>query len=157
MGLNLLGLVREPRRRASYVNKAQFDDFSNQEEHFRKRYRFKRETVELLCELLRPELEPLTMTNNAFTLEQRVCCALRFFATGTFQMEVGDGEGASQSTMCRIISRVTDSLSQHANDLITFSTDPVILDTVSTGFFGFSGSKLGKMSTFKLHNIISNA
>lgn len=97
--------------------------------------------MQALCELLRDELQPVVKTNNAFTLEQRVCCALRFFSTGTFQMEVGDGEGASQSTMCRIISKVSYCLSRHADVLIKFSTDPVILDTVSSGFFASSGSK----------------
>lgn len=144
-GLNLLGLVRNPVRRGVYVHRSQFDDFENQEEHFRKRYRFRRDTVQVLCELLRDELAPLVRTNNAFTLEQRVCCALRFFATGTFQMEVGNGEGASQSTMCRIISKVSYCLSEHANELIKFSTDPVILDTVSSGFFASSGSKCDKL------------
>ena len=36
-------------------------------------------------------------TNHAFTTEQRICIALKFYATGSFQHEIGDGEGASQS------------------------------------------------------------
>lgn len=141
-GLNLFGFYREPNRRREYNHKDQLEWFSSQEEHFRKRYRFKRETVELLCDLVKEELEPKAYTNNAFTLQQKVCIALRFYATGTYQMEVGDGEGASQSTLCRIINQVTESFNMHADDLILFSTDPAVLNTISTGFYGFSGSKL---------------
>ena len=56
-------------------------------------------------------------------------------------MEVGDGEGASQSSVCRIVKQVSKALANHANDLISFSLDDDILETVSTGFYGFKASK----------------
>ena len=34
--------------------------------------------------------------------EQGLHVALRFYATGTFQAEIGDGEGVSQSSMHRL-------------------------------------------------------
>ena len=58
-----------------------------------------------------------------------------------FQWNGGDGEGASQSSVCRIVKQVSKALASHANDLISFSLDDDILETVSTGFYGFKGSK----------------
>ena len=69
----------------------------------------------------------MKLVQNHQQTEQRLCCALRFFATGTYQAEVGDSEGVSQSTMHRIIARVFSVLSQKANDIITFSVDPSIM------------------------------
>lgn len=80
-------------------------------------------------------------TNHAFTIEQRICIALKFYATGSFQHEIGDGEGASQSSLSRIVARVSRVLASHADDIIKFSVDQTILDRVASGFYGFSGSK----------------
>ena len=92
------------------------------------------------------------MTNNAFTAEQKMCIALRYYATGTFQRQIGDSEGASQASLHRIVHQVSEALAGHADTVINFSTDPNILKVVSDGFYAFSGSKyelcmLGSVNT----------
>ena len=109
-------------------------------EHFRKHYRFCPSTVKALCLLLGNEIKPLATTNHAFTEMQRLCIALRFYATGSHQMCVGDGEGASQASVSRIVKQVTTALSNHSDDLIAFHIDEDVLSTVAKGFYGFSGS-----------------
>ena len=84
---------------------------------------------------------PVSTTNNAFSATQKMCIALQFYATGTHQAEVGDGEGASQPSVSRIVWQVTEVLSYHADDVITFSLDQDILEQVSTGFYGFKASE----------------
>ena len=112
--LDILPLFRHPKRRkGSYDHKDQVDFYSvkrdecqsseseeemqadvcGPSEHFCKRFRFQPKTVEALCLLLGGSLKPLASTNNAFTPMQKLCIALRFYATGTHQLEVGDGEG----------------------------------------------------------------
>ena len=142
-GLNILGFYREPkRRRASYEHRDQLTFFLEEDNpQFKLKYRFRKETVRSLANAFHEEIGPEAATNHAFTTEQRICIALKFYATGTFQHEVGDGEGASQSSLSRIISRVSSVFASHADDLIKFSVDETILDRVSTGFYGFSGSK----------------
>ena len=110
--------------------------------HFRRRYRFQPQTVEALCLLIGKRLEPKAKTNNAFTPMQKVCITLRFLATGTHQMEVGDGEGVSQASVSRIVREVCAILAEQADQLVVFSLDPDVLETVAKGFYGFSGSKL---------------
>lgn len=138
---NVLGFQIERNRRDEYKHKDQYEEYSNQDEQFYRRYRFKKETVKLLAELLRPEIEPKSRTNNAFTTEQRVCLALRFYASGTFQQQVGDGEGASQSTMCRVVEKVSTALASHADTLINFPVDEEMFPEISQRFYGFKGRK----------------
>ena len=161
--LGLIPMFRHPKhRKGGYEHKDQVKFYSNVErgdesdvsgeedseetskisEHFRRRYRFQPQTVEALCLLLGNKLKPKVATNNAFTPMQKLCITLRFLATGTHQMEVGDGEGASQASVSRIVRQVCSVLSEETDQLVTFSLDPDILKAVAKGFYGFSGSKL---------------
>ena len=159
VGLGVMGLFRDPKKRkGTYEHKDQVEFYKNMSEsdseeesqetgnseHFRKCYRFQPKTVEALCLLLGKEIEPEAYTNHAFTAMQKMCITLRFYATGTHQIEVGDGEGASQASVSRIVKQVTRVLSDHMNDLVEFTVDPDVLDTISKGFYGFSGSMLLK-------------
>ena len=102
MELTELGLVpifRQNRwRKGGYEHKNQTEFYSyngGQEEasaQFRKHYRYTKESVKALVALLGNELVPKATTNHAFTPTQKLCIALRFYATGTHQSEVGDGE-----------------------------------------------------------------
>ena len=146
--LGILPIFRINRRKGGYEHKNQLDFYSytgGQDDEasaqFRKCYRYTEKSVKALVALLGNELVPKATTNHAFNATQRLCIALRFYATGTHQSEVGDGEGASQSSVSRIVRLVTKVLSRHADDLITFSLDQEILDQVSKGFYAFKGSE----------------
>ena len=52
------------------------------------------------------------------------------------EAEFSNGKGALQSSVSHIIQQVTEVLSNHADDLITFNLDQEILEKVSTGFYG---------------------
>ena len=110
-------------------------------EHFRKCYCFCEKTVKALCLLLGNEIKPLATTNHAFTEMQKLCIALHFYATGSHQIAVGDGEGASQASVSRIVKQVALALADHCDDLIAFHVDNDIMQTVAKGFYGFSGSR----------------
>ena len=143
LDLDFYGLNRHPvRRNGDYTHKEQLYFYGTEEkqEQFRLRYRFRKDTVRVLSDLIREDIEPKSNTNNAFTCEQKVCIGLRYYATGSFQRVVGDTEGASQSSCHRIIKEVSKAFSQRADSLIMFSTDPTILEDVSDGFYAFRGS-----------------
>ena len=169
--LGLIPMFRHPKRRkGSYQHKDQVQFYSNIErgdesdvsgeedseemtktsEHFRCRYRFQPQTVEALCLLLGNRLKAKVATNNAFTPMQKLCITLRFLATGTHQMEVGDGEGASQASVSRIVREVCVCLAEQTDQLVTFSLDADILKAVAKGFYGFSGSKCINYFLFRL-------
>ena len=151
MELTELGIVpifrTVNKRKGGYEHKDQIEFYLYKDGHseaspqFRKCYRYIEKSIESLVALFGKELLPKAGTNNAFTATQRLCIALRFYATGTHQSEVGDGEGASQASVSRIIRHVTKALTQHADDLIKFSLDQEVLEEVSKGFYGFKASE----------------
>ena len=103
-------------------------------------------STRVLCNLLGDEISPKSMANHAFTTEQRLCIALKYYAMGTFQCEIGDVEGASQASSQRIIKKASKVLASHVSDVVQFSTDPDAFKSVSEGFYAFKGSEC------KLHN-----
>ena len=140
--LNILGLDQEPKRRRSHYNhKEQFKYYVDADsEQFCRTYRFRKQTVETLSEQLDSQIGPKWKTNNAFETYQRLCIALKFYANGCFQQEVGDSEVASQSSVSRIVTNVSKVLASHADTLIKFSVNDRIMQRVSSGFYGTKGS-----------------
>ena len=92
------------------------DDFTDEE--LRSRYRFGRESIEFLSELLRDDLERDTSRNHALSTTVQVLVALRFFASGSFLQVIGDTLGLSKSTVSRIISQVSLALAQKQGNFI---------------------------------------
>ena len=58
---------------------------------------------------------------------------------GSFQEGIGDTDGASQATMSRIITRVSEVLASHAKDVIPFTADDEVLKKASNGFYASAG------------------
>ncbi|XP_070382829.1 putative nuclease HARBI1 [Dermacentor albipictus] len=77
--------------------------------HFR-RFRLSKGTVRLLCDELAGQLEAERATG--LSVERKVLCALRFFATGSFQASVGSEETirVSQSTVSECVRRVAEAV-----------------------------------------------
>ncbi|XP_065280214.1 putative nuclease HARBI1 [Dermacentor albipictus] len=82
------------------------DVFDMPDDHFR----LSKGTVRLLCEELAGELEAERATG--LSVERKVLCALRFFATGSFQASVGSEERirVSQSTVSECVRRVAEAV-----------------------------------------------
>ena len=72
------------------IDQLNFYGLGGCEDEFRKRYRFRKDTVHILCNLLGDKIGPKSMANHDFTTEQRLCIALKSYPTGTFQREIGD-------------------------------------------------------------------
>ena len=54
-------------------------------------YRFRREDILCICDILRPHLQRPTRRSHALTVEEQVLIALRFFACGSFYEVIADG------------------------------------------------------------------
>ena len=67
-------------------------DYSD--EQLRQRYRFGRDSIMYLSDLLRDKLERLTRPKTSLTVEEKVMIALRFFASGS-HLQVGTFFGFS--------------------------------------------------------------
>ncbi|XP_065301422.1 putative nuclease HARBI1 [Dermacentor albipictus] len=101
-----LALLEEEGERVEVRNA--FEEMTEGE--FRRRYRFSKERVRWLC----GELDPIIGCQRAsgISTERKVLCALRFFATGSFQRGVGSEEfiGLSQSSVSDTIHEVANAI-----------------------------------------------
>ncbi len=82
------------------------------------RYRFTRESILYLVEITRGELQYDSLRNMPLPPILQLTVALRFFATGSFLLVVGDTlPRVSKATVCRCVHRVALILSRQANRL----------------------------------------
>ena len=101
----------------------------------RARYRFGRETIDYLTDLLREDLQRATLKKTNLTVEEQVTIALRFYASGSFLQVVGDTLGRDKGTVSRVIDSVTDALLAKKNDFIKWPLDNADQHEVKNGFF----------------------
>lgn len=120
-------------RRRPEVDDA-FEDLT--EEEFRQYFRLSKRTVRSLCD----ELDPIIGCQRASGLstERKVLCALRFFATGSFQRSVGREEhiGMAQSAVSNTIHEVTEAIITVSarRKLVDFSLTPAAKDEAKAAF-----------------------
>ncbi|VDI13886.1 Hypothetical predicted protein [Mytilus galloprovincialis] len=107
-------------------------EFSDEE--LRQRYRFGRETIGYLSDLMRGDLERGTNKETALSVEQQVMIALRFYGSGSHLQVVGDTMGFDKSTVSRVIDRVTDSLVAMKDDFISWP-DNQRKNVIRAGFY----------------------
>ncbi|XP_062605623.1 putative nuclease HARBI1 [Saccostrea cucullata] len=72
------------------------------------RYRFVPETIMFIVGLIQDQLLYNSQRNNPLTPLYQVLVALRFYATGSFYLTLGDTLSVSKSTAGRAVRRVTD-------------------------------------------------
>ncbi|XP_054290776.1 putative nuclease HARBI1 [Macrosteles quadrilineatus] len=76
------------------------------EDEFKDRYRFSKNSVRELIELIRPSLEGTSTRGTRLPLWKKVLVALRIFASGTLLREAGDLTNISESSACRYVHKV---------------------------------------------------
>lgn len=84
-----------------------FDTLS--EDNFKARFRFNKATVAFVLNLIEENIKPLTNRSQAISPLNNLI-ALRFYATGSFFMKVGDHFNVSEQTAGRIVHKVSHYL-----------------------------------------------
>ncbi|XP_071124039.1 putative nuclease HARBI1 [Mytilus edulis] len=74
---------------------------------FQARYRFSKESIQILTNLLNDDLKRSTNRSHAIPVETQIKIALRYYASGSFMQVIGDTFGYDKSTVSRIIQAVT--------------------------------------------------
>ncbi len=88
---------------------------------FLSRYQFTKDTVIELNRKIGPTVRHSSGRNAAVPPMLQVLVALRFYATGCFQRVDGDLFGIHNSTVCRIVRRVSRAIASLRNQCIQFS------------------------------------
>jgi hypothetical protein len=108
-------------------------DYSD--EQLRQRYRFGRDSIMYLSDLLRDKLERLTRRKTSLTVEEKVMIALRFFASGSHLQVIGDTMGHDKSTISRVIRQVADALVEMKDTFIKWPQTPEKLNSIKSHEF----------------------
>lgn len=110
------------------------------EEELRSRYRFGREGINFIVELLSDEIAPSTSRSHSLSATEQVLVALRFLASGSFLEVIGDTFSSyDKSTVSRVVRRVTLALASKVNDFVKFPTTPNERDEIKHGLFRVGG------------------
>ena len=108
-----LGLLPVPKRKERQFRLR--DDFSLTDftdNELGRRYRFSRESIASLVELLRDDIERPTSRIHILSATVQVLVTLHFFASGSFLQVIADTLGLSKSTVSRTVSNISYALAQ---------------------------------------------
>lgn len=85
------------------------EDFND--EHFRRRFRLTKESVQYLHSLIGNQLEPkTTRPGTSLSALDKILITLRYYATGCYHLVSADFFGVAESTVCRIVPDVSDKI-----------------------------------------------
>ncbi|XP_069102654.1 putative nuclease HARBI1 [Argopecten irradians] len=108
----------------------------------RARYRFSRENIVYIADLIRERVERPTKRSNALSVEMQVLIALRFYASGSFQQVLGDAICADKSTVSRVVRDVSNALASLESVFIKWPTTRAKKEKIRSAFYqqgGFPG------------------
>ena len=72
-------------------------------------------------------------------METQICCALRFYATGSLISVLGDASGLSKASVSRLITSVTEAICTLAEQYIQFPTTEQNMRKESQLFHAMAG------------------
>ena len=114
--LNLFRIIHPRRERRYRPRGLNIDGLYDNE--LRARYRFGRNSINYITNLLREDLVHDTQGGHAIEPEQQVLIALRFFASGSFLQVIGDSFGVDRSTVSRVARDVSLALYRKRHQFI---------------------------------------
>ena len=110
------------------------------ENELRSRYRFGKEGIKFIVDLLADEISPSTRRSHSLSATEQVLITLRLLASGSFLEVVGDTFlSYDKSTVSRVIRRVTKALAAKVNDFVKFPATRNERDEVKRGLFRIGG------------------
>ncbi|XP_056441367.1 putative nuclease HARBI1 [Gadus chalcogrammus] len=93
------------------------------------RFRFGRDDIKYISDLIRPTLQHKTRRSHALSVEEQCLIALRFYACGTFYQVIGDYMGVDKSTVSNVVKVVSMALGSLINQFVSFPKDDQIAQT----------------------------
>ena len=103
------------------------------DKQFKMRFRLPKNVVEELEGRLHAQLQTKTNKNHALNPIFMILLTLRFYASGSFQMVVGDIFNNNKATACRTIHKVSAQIAGLRPQLIKMPTEEVEVQRVKKG------------------------
>ena len=136
----LFGDVQRGQRRARTFRLSQhsfIDEYTDDE--LRVRYRFGRESILFITDLLACYLRRDTRRNHALQPLTQVLIALRFYASGSFIQVVGDTIGVDKSTVSRLVTKVSRALVARRNRFVKWPSTNAEFTVSKNAFYRRGG------------------
>ena len=119
--------LRRPRRPRQFKPAINIETFTDEE--LRNRFRFGRQGIGYITNVIADELRRSTRRNRALPPLQQVLVALRFHASGSFLQGIGDTASVDKSTVSRRVTNVSNALIAKQSEFITkVSTSTTVYD-----------------------------
>ncbi|XP_063623004.1 putative nuclease HARBI1 [Cydia splendana] len=127
-------ILRAPR--VFQIRRSYFEEYD--ERAFSTRFRLcKRSALELLT-LVERKLEYPSDRNNSLSPINQLLLTLRYYATASHQLTMGDFAGVSRPTANRVIHRVTAALASLSKDFIRFPETPEDIRETQMEFYNIA-------------------
>jgi len=136
----LMDLIKTPSQKRKHIMRNDYSILNDFE--FEMRFRLPRDMVEELVEKIRPRIELSNYRNNPISPKLQVLIALRFYATGTFQIVLGDLFGVSQKSVSRIIWRVSSAIANLADEEVVLPRSALDIMALNHEFYKIAGMPL---------------
>ena len=133
----LFGPVVLPQQRNYRLRNVCLDDFND--EYLKSRYRFGRESIDFLIDLLSDDLKRRTARSHAIDPLVQVLVSLRFYASGSFLEVIGDTFGLPKSSVSRIVTDVSAALVGKQSEFIVWPSNDAERQEIKEGFFKLGG------------------
>lgn len=104
---------------------------------FRYRFRFTKETVINILEMIEEEIAPRGSGNKANSAMNKLLMTLAFYASGSFQILYGDLFRVHRTTAGRLAREVTKALIRHRPQIIKMPSTPEEIRKSMTDFYKF--------------------
>ena len=121
---------RRPRNYRFNANVLNYTD-----EELRARYRFGRESIQYITNLIETDLRRKTNRSHALRPIDQVLIALRFYASGNFLQVINDTVGVDKSTVSRAVHDVSQLLSAKQSMFIKWPTTAAVINENKNGFY----------------------
>ena len=110
------------------------------DEECRARYRFGKNTIAFIVNLVHDKISPPTKRSFSISATEQVLITLRFLATGSFLQVTGDTFAAlHKSTVSRVVRRVCLALSRKIDQFVKFPDTRQAKDEIKQGFYEHAG------------------
>ena len=129
--------ARRARPRRFRLCNALLDEYLS-ENDVKSRFRFSRDSINYLADLLSDNLARNTARNHTLSPLAQVLVALRFFASGSFPEVIGDTFGRPKSTVSRCITAVSQAL-VHRQHMFIVWLDEDRKTIIKQAFFAKNG------------------
>ena len=132
---NILDMLAGPER----IIKDRINPFEFfREEEFTRRFRFSKENVIFIVDLIYNDICPKVNRYYAIPPHLQVLISMQFYATGAFQISIGDLVRVHQATVCRVVKRVSVALARKKHRFVNFPIREN-LNEVMGHFFDIAG------------------